>query len=375
MSSVLYTEKRRKVATGITKSKTEKGKFKVIARVWPDLKKEATVYGTMDDAIAKRLELKKELLAKKVGIEAAKSSKFRTIGDCLRYYDQEQRTWGDEIFFKLLENFDHVVLEEAWDKLAVYSKYMQNSTNKIGTTYKPATINRHIAMLKGAVSAAYKARKITINYLSGFSTLPELNKKYRTLNCSEIRKLYYELAEHIRPLFFFALTVPCRLGELVNLRKEQYDPVRELIQLRDDETKNGEGRWLPVFNEMKPYFDSIPKECPFLFYMSTGKGYKPLGYWSSKEKRIKPNIQTGWEGACKRAGITDFNFHKTRQQAAMDLLYHDYREFEVMMIGGWKSNEAFRRYVRADEVMLLKRLGKWEIDDSWKSELAPKPVL
>ncbi len=360
---------------GIIKSKTVRGKFKVVARVWPDLKKEATVFGTMDDAKAKELELKKELLAKKAGIDAAKSSKFRTIGDCLRYYDQEQRTWGDEIFFKLLENFDHVLLEEAWDRLAAYSKYMQNSTNKIGTTYKPATINRHIAMLKGAVSAAYKARKITINYLSGFSTLPELNKKYRTLSCSEIRKLYYELAEHIRPLFFFALTVPCRIGELVNLRKEQYDPVRGIIQLNDDETKNGEGRWLPVFKEMKPYFDSIPKGCPFLFYMHTEKGYKPLGYWSPKENRYKPNIQTGWEGACRRAGITDFNFHKTRQQAAMDLLIsHNFREIECMMVEGWKSYEAFRRYVRADEVMLMIRLKKWEIDDSWKADLAPKPL-
>ncbi len=42
-----------------------------------------------------------------------------------------------------------------------------------------------------------------------------------------------------------------------------------------------------------------------------------------------------------------------------------------MMIDGWKSYDAFRRYVHADEIMLQKRMGKWEEDDSWKHALKP----
>ncbi len=44
-----------------------------------------------------------------------------------------------------------------------------------------------------------------------------------------------------------------------------------------------------------------------------------------------------------------------------------------MMIDGWKSYDAFRRYVHADEIMLQKRMGKWEEDDSWKHALKPAP--
>ncbi len=56
----------------------------------------------------------------------------------------------------------------------------------------------------------------------------------------------------------------------------------------------------------------------------------------------------------------------------MQMLYEDYREFEVMMIGGWKTHEAFHRYIQANEIMLKKRLGKWEPDTTWYKELAPK---
>jgi len=147
-----------------------------------------------------------------------------------------------------------------------------------------------------------------------------------------------------------------------------------MIQLTDSETKNGEARWLPIFPEMRDYFKSIPEECPFLFFREDRPGkYHPLGYWNEEENRYKPSIKTGWNAACKRAETEDYNLHKTRQQAAMQLLYVGYTEMEVMKIGGWKTYEAFHRYVQADDIMLQKRMGLLELDTSWYDDLKPLP--
>jgi len=146
-----------------------------------------------------------------------------------------------------------------------------------------------------------------------------------------------------------------------------------IIQLHDGTTKNGEGRWLPVYPEMREYFDNIPEDCPFLFFRKDRDEYRPLGYWVEKKKRYRPNIKTTWKTACKRANISGYNFHKTRQQAAMQLLYEGFTEMEVMKLGGWKTYDAFHRYVEADDMMLKKRMGLWELDTSWYEDLKPLP--
>ncbi len=108
-----------------------------------------------------------------------------------------------------------------------------------------------------------------------------------------------------------------------------------MIQLTDGETRNGEGRWLPVFPEMLDYFNSIPEDCNYLFFREDKQSnFHPLGYWDEAKGRIKANIKTAWTAACRRAGISGYNYHKTRQQAAMQLLYDNFNTIEVKMIGG-----------------------------------------
>jgi len=350
--------------------KIETGRYKVVVRVWPNLKKEATVFGTLDDAKAKELELKHLLYEDRTATENSRSLKFKTFGECLELYNQS-RTWGDDKYNRLKQDLAHIQLPELWDALKSFVKHLQKQKTRNGKDFTPATINRHISIAKAAVNLAYKERKLESNILSGFPTIREDNKRYRILSNQEREALFNELVDYLKPMFYFASRVPCRAGELVNLKRSAYNPERGLIILEDGTTKNGQGRWLPVFPEMKEYFDTLPKESEYLFYRNENSRYLPLGYWSEKEKRVIPNFKKAWVGACERAEIKGYNVHKLRQQSAMQLLYDDFREFEVMMIGGWKSYDAFRRYVQADEVMLLKKLGKWENDDSWKQTLAP----
>jgi len=197
-----------------------KGRWKIVAtqRRAPR-KRECIFEGTKLEAQQKELEMKVAMKAEadKVEAEATSSLKFKTLGECLRYYNDEKRSWGDEVYARLLENFDQVLLDESKEKLKSFVKWMKVSNSQLNKPFSNATINRHIAMLKGAVGCAYDDQKITQYYLYRYSTLPENNKKYRILSNEERLLLYSELADYIKPLFYFASRVPCRIGELVNL--------------------------------------------------------------------------------------------------------------------------------------------------------------
>ena len=279
--------------------------------------------------------------------------------EAIDYYVNHFYTgWGDSIIKNLRENIGHVDPSLIWRELQLYISSLK---------YSPATLNRHIAIAKTAVKKSYLAGYLEKDYLNKFPTYKENNIKYRTLDSNEIENLNNELPQYLRPLFYFAIRVPCRISELVNLRKEQYNPFTGLITIKH--SKNGEERWLPVFEEFKEYLNNLHVDCPYIFYRVIEGKYKPLGYF--KNGYIIPNIQKQWSAACKRAGIEGYNFHKTRQQAAMQMLYDGFNELETMTVGGWRSYNAFRRYVQADEIMLLKKLGKWYGDSAWKKRIAP----
>jgi integrase len=58
--------------------------------------------------------------------------------------------------------------------------------------------------------------------------------------------------------------VPCRVGELIPARREQYSPFTGTIYIPD--SKTGKPLNKPVLREMQEYFRNIPVESPWLFY-------------------------------------------------------------------------------------------------------------
>ncbi len=66
-------------------------------------------------------------------------------------------------------------------------------------------------------------------------------------------------APHILPLTHFALRVPCRRSELVNMRREDLDLFNNAIRVRNGTTKNDEGCWKPIPPDMVAHFRSLPE--------------------------------------------------------------------------------------------------------------------
>jgi len=87
------------------------------------------------------------------------------------------------------------------------------------------------------------------------------------------------------------LLVPCRKTELVSAKREQYNPFNGTIFIPDSKADIPIHK--PVPEEMKPYFKSIPADCPYLFFRLDKDGnYHSLG-----------DFKKAWRFCLKKAQI------------------------------------------------------------------------
>ena len=124
-------------------------------------------------------------------------------------------------------------------------------------------------------------------------------------------------APHLKPAVEFAMLVPIRKSELVNLKKDALDLFNNVIRLRNGTTKNKRGTFIPIPPDMLPYFRSIPSESEYLFYRRVGDRYFSLG-----------DFKKAWQRVKRLAGIEDFHFHDLRH---MSMFHRISRPFETSM--------------------------------------------
>jgi integrase len=205
----------------------------------------------------------------------------------------------------------------------------ESISQRTGRKFKNGTINRFISWSKASLSFAVKFDLIQENPLSRFDKLKETP---RDVILSEIDKqrlfnVIEKEAPHLSAIVHFALQVPCRKSELVNMDVDDLDLFNNVIRIRNGETKNGAGLWKPIPPDMQNYFRSIPAGCKYLFYRQEKDSYHCLG-----------DFKNAWKHCLKLAGISDFRFHDTRHCSASALIDNGTPEQVVMTIAGWRSN-------------------------------------
>lgn len=353
----------------------------------------ATVIGSKLDAQNKENELKNKLktFAEALKEQNKRSLKYQskerltTFGEAYELWYEAGKCWkkgyGTRLYehlfnSKLTGNIDEVGI---WDDLRRFVQYMEeeatySSGAKTGLPYSPATINRHISMAQSVINyASCELKRIDRHFLARFPKLPEDNIYKRVLSNSERERLFCHLPDYLKPFTYMAMRVPARISELVNLTVDQIDYDNMVFDLQGSDTKNGEGRWLPIYEEMEEYILSIPPEQKFVFVKELGSPI-PLGYYNANEGKYFFSEYDMWNNALENAGIENYNFHKTRQQAARQMLSDGFTEVDTMLVGGWKTFAAFHRYVTSDSIELQKKFRKRKVDDSWKVRLAPKMI-
>jgi len=136
----------------------------------------------------------------------------------------------------------------------------------------------------------------------------------------------------------FALAVPSRKSELLNLKRDDLDLINSAVRVRHENAKGDNGSWKPIPPELIDYFRTLPNDTEYLFFKKdfAGRAIK-LG-----------NFRRAFSRCLKIAGLTGFHFHDTRAISATNLLNAGNPEQIVCQVAGWKSGNMIKTYYRKD---------------------------
>jgi len=300
-----------------------------VLRNGQEYRKREMFNGTRAKAEDRYLQLKNEL---RDGVQTESSlTVAKTFGDVLRFYiDRNDVGRSMSYFNSLLADLGEVsisLLHERFDKYLQLLK--KSNVQRTGKPITNATTNRYLAWSKAALNFAVKHELIKDNPLCRFDKLKEIPRDVilTDIDKRHLLNVIDKEAPHLSAIVRFALQVPCRKSELVNMKIDDLDLFNNVIRVHNGKTKNGAGIWKPIPPDMQSYFRTIPAESQYLFYRQEKDGYHGLG-----------DFKNAWLRCLRIAGINDFRFHDTRHCSASALIDNGTPEQVVMSIAGWKTN-------------------------------------
>lgn len=283
------------------------------------------------------------------GTKAQAEERFLTLRAELRGQRPEARTFGDllatylesrgsltgsqaSVYKSLHRDLGAVAIPELGRALKQYHALLKSMPSKrTGRRYSAAGLNRPRTMVAAVLNLSFKTSVISEVPLNA-ANWPKAKEipRDRFLDALEAQRLLNTVeaeAPHLIWIARFALLVPCRKSELVNMTPADLDLFHNAIRVHNGTTKNEDGAWKPIPPELVPYFRSIPPESPFLFFRQVKGEFRPLG-----------DFKRAW-GRCKRlAGIKNLHFHDTRHIAATNMVDAGTPERVVMDVAGWRTN-------------------------------------
>ena len=186
-------------------------------------------------------------------------------------------------------------------------------------------------------------KKATENPARPVKLLREDNRRLRYLDRDQARRLVTASLPHLRPILVTALNTGMRKGEILPLTWDQVDLTARIIRLTD--TKNGEGRDLPINDDLLATLQAIPRHL----HTQEGKdgraeGYSCLYVFCDGTGQPFGNVRRSFETASREAEITDFRFHDLRHTFASWLVMNGTDLNTVKELLGHKTIEMTLRY-------------------------------
>lgn len=142
----------------------------------------------------------------------------------------------------------------------------------------------------------------------------------------------------VKAVVIFAIETGMRRGEILALTWSNVDLDKRIARLVD--TKNGEGRSVPLTLKAKALLESLPESIDGRVFATTAEG-----------------VKQAFARAVGRAQIADLRFHDLRHEAISRLFEKGLGMMEVALISGHKTLQMLKRYAHLDPLSLLQRIG------------------
>jgi integrase len=200
-----------------------------------------------------------------------------------------------------------------------------------------ATLNRQLYAPVSAIINHAAARGLCDARRIARPALPK--GRVRWITPAEAEGLISACSPHLRPLVIFLLYTGARMSEALYLDWRNVNLQGAQVQFID--TKNGESRGVPLHPRALAALASLPHRAGEVFRRPDGFAYKRI-------EAAGGQIKTAFNGACRRAGITDFSPHDCRHTWATWHYAANRDIIGLMKLGGWKSEKMVLRYAHVN---------------------------
>ena len=212
-----------------------------------------------------------------------------------------------------------------------------------------ATVNRELSIMRTAFHNARKRTPPKVNIVPYFPMVKETTVRKGFLTDQQYTDLLKALLPELRSIFVCGYVTGIRKGELTDIQWHQVDFEGEIISLDPDETKNREGRSVPILKgdmrdlllASKKERDECWPESPWVF---------------NRDGRKIVDFRSSWEKACTSAGVPELKFHDLRRTAVRNMRRAGVPQVIRMKISGHKTDSMERRYniVDSDDLSIAK---------------------
>jgi integrase len=242
----------------------------------------------------------------------------------------------------LREAFGELLLKDVTpDKVNIY---LEEKLKR----YSPSTCRYHLSLLKHAFNVAAKQWRILPDNPLRDVKLPVKvqNERKRYLTPQEMERLLAACSPHWKRLILTALHTGMRKNEIVSLKWEQIRLEERCLLL--DETKNGEGRPVPLNGTMVALLNEVKTEQESAGIVSSFVFVNPYN-----GKPYRRDSDAGWYTALKRAGLSDVHFHDLRHTVASYLRMQGVDLLTLPELLGHKDGRMTKRYAHASSTYRL----------------------
>lgn len=214
-----------------------------------------------------------------------------------------------------------------------------------------AKINRETELLGRAFRLAVEEGRLT--YSPKVPALPERNARTGFFEAAEFEAIVRELPDHLKDFARFAYLTGWRRSEIAGLRWEHID--REAREVRLIDSKNGEGRVLPMDDELSALIERrwVAREW------NGPRGESNLSEFVFHRLGVpRLNCNKAWRRACVAAKFPGKLLHDFRRTAVRDLVRSGVPESVAMTLTGHRTRSVFQRYnisTREDKLDALRR--------------------
>ncbi|MGS1076634.1 site-specific integrase [Pseudoxanthomonas beigongshangi] len=142
----------------------------------------------------------------------------------------------------------------------------------------------------------------------------------------------------MRDIIPFAVETAMRMGEIVSLRWEDYQPGNKPMILirdrKDPNEKDGNDQWVPLLGDAAKIIERQEREGALIF------PYKA------------DSVGAAFRRACIRLQINDLHFHDLRHEGTSRLFERGYQIHEVALVTGHRDWKSLKRYTQLSPASL-----------------------